>query len=141
MAFNNETPAGASTTTAFDGLLLITYLSISLCEIRLIYYCAKKTDPMNIPKNCKSNTAAPRLITIISCFFLLYHQGSFVLYRLFNKNEEESEASDAADSPSTSSPAIAPAVKAENLSQPASAQMSHLLATVSSNEPTSNQVQ
>ncbi|CAD6266552.1 unnamed protein product [Miscanthus lutarioriparius] len=65
--------------------------------------------------------------------------GSFVLYRLFNKNEEESEASDAADSPSTSSPAIAPAVKAENLSQPASAQMSHLLATVSSNEPTSNQ--
>jgi len=86
-------------------------------------------------------TAAPRLITIISCFFLLYHQGSFVLYRLFNKNEEESEASDAADSPSTSSPAIAPAVKAENLSQPASAQMSHLLATDSSNEPTSNQVQ
>ena len=55
MASVNETPAGASTTTAFDGLLLITYLSISLCEIRLIYYCAKKTDPMNIPKNCKSN--------------------------------------------------------------------------------------
>ncbi|XP_021304842.1 uncharacterized protein LOC8069252 isoform X3 [Sorghum bicolor] len=64
---------------------------------------------------------------------------TFVLYRLFNKNEGESEASDAADSPSTSSPAIAPAVKAENLSQPASAKMSHLLATVSSNEPTSNQ--
>ena len=55
MASVNETPAGASTTTAFDGLLLITYLSISLCEIRLIYYCAKKTDPMNISKNPKYN--------------------------------------------------------------------------------------
>ena len=51
----NDTPAGASTTTAFDGLLLITYLSISLCEIRLIYYCAKNPDSMNIPKKCKSN--------------------------------------------------------------------------------------
>jgi len=59
MASVNETPAGASTTTAFDGLLLITYLSISLCEIRLIYYCAKKTDPMNIPKNTKPNTTIP----------------------------------------------------------------------------------
>lgn len=65
--------------------------------------------------------------------------GSFVLYRLFNKNEEESEASDAADSPSTSSPPIAPEVKTENLSQPTSAKMSPHIATVSSNEPTSNQ--
>ena len=56
MASVNETPAGASTTTAFDGLLLITYLSISLCEIQLIYYCAKNPDSMNIPKNTKANS-------------------------------------------------------------------------------------
>ncbi|CAN6192282.1 unnamed protein product [Urochloa humidicola] len=67
--------------------------------------------------------------------------GSFVLYRLFNKHEEEeSEASDAADLPSTSSAAvpvpIAPAVKSENLSQP---KMTHLLTTLSNIEPTAAQ--
>ncbi|CAN6166227.1 unnamed protein product [Urochloa humidicola] len=67
--------------------------------------------------------------------------GSFVLYRLFNKHEEEEEpeASDAADLPSTSSAAdpapIAPAVKSENLSQP---KMTHLL-TLCNNEPTAAQ--
>ncbi|RCV19751.1 hypothetical protein SETIT_4G000700v2 [Setaria italica] len=70
--------------------------------------------------------------------------GSFVLYRLFDKHEEEEpEAADAADSPSTSSaadpPPIAPAVKAENLCQPASAKMAHLLTTLSNNEPTAAQ--
>ncbi|OEL15835.1 Protein NTM1-like 9 [Dichanthelium oligosanthes] len=68
--------------------------------------------------------------------------GSFVLYRLFNKHEEEPEASDA--SPSTSSPAgprpITPAVKAEDLIQPASAKTAHLLLTTpSNNEPTAAQ--
>uniref|UniRef100_A0A0A9E402 Uncharacterized protein n=1 Tax=Arundo donax TaxID=35708 RepID=A0A0A9E402_ARUDO len=75
--------------------------------------------------------------------------GSFVLYRLFNKHEEEASTppgfnSEDADSPSTSSPGnpqhvpviIAPVVKAENSIQPASGKMTHLLATVDNNEPT-----
>ncbi|CAL5045165.1 unnamed protein product [Urochloa decumbens] len=70
--------------------------------------------------------------------------GSFVLYRLFNKHEEEEpEDSDATDLPSKSSatdpPPIAPAVKAENLSQPASANMAHPITTLSNNEPTAAQ--
>ncbi|CAN6209064.1 unnamed protein product [Urochloa humidicola] len=65
--------------------------------------------------------------------------GSFVLYRLFNKHEEELEASDATDLPSTSSAADPPPIKAENLSQPDSAKMAHLLTTLSNNEPTAAQ--
>uniref|UniRef100_A0A0A9E2M2 NAC domain-containing protein n=1 Tax=Arundo donax TaxID=35708 RepID=A0A0A9E2M2_ARUDO len=78
--------------------------------------------------------------------------GSFVLYRLFNKHEEEASTppgsnSEDADSPSTSSPGnpqhvpgtITPEVKAENLSQPASGEMAHLFTTVDNNEPTAAQ--
>ncbi|XP_062227785.1 NAC domain-containing protein 14-like isoform X2 [Phragmites australis] len=75
--------------------------------------------------------------------------GSFVLYRLFNKHEEEASTlpgsnSEDSDSPSTSSPAnpqhvqgtITQVVKAENLIRPASGKMPHLLTTVDNNEPT-----
>ncbi|KAL6861346.1 hypothetical protein ACP4OV_017046 [Aristida adscensionis] len=69
--------------------------------------------------------------------------GSFVLYRLFNKHEEGSNSEDA-DSPSTSSPPAnqqeSTVVKAENspLPQPASVETPHLVATAS-NEPTAAQ--
>ncbi|RLM56169.1 hypothetical protein C2845_PM10G00890 [Panicum miliaceum] len=70
--------------------------------------------------------------------------GSFVLYRLFNKHEQEQEASDASDSPITSSPAyprpITPAVKSENLSRLATVETAHLLTTAcTNNEPTAAQ--
>ncbi|GJN29921.1 hypothetical protein PR202_gb18184 [Eleusine coracana subsp. coracana] len=53
--------------------------------------------------------------------------GSFVLYRLFNKHEDEANSEDAADSPSTSSPLNPVAVvKSENSAQ--------LLTPVASNE-------
>nr|CAB3466657.1 unnamed protein product [Digitaria exilis] len=71
--------------------------------------------------------------------------GSFVLYRLFDKHEEEEEpeASDTADSPSASSPAdprpMKLAVKPENLGQPASVETANLLATLSADEPAAAQ--
>ena len=51
MASVNETPAGASTTTAFDGLLHLTPL-LSASHVNpehLFYSYAKYPDPMNIP--------------------------------------------------------------------------------------------
>ncbi|KAL6606426.1 hypothetical protein ACP70R_042079 [Stipagrostis hirtigluma subsp. patula] len=70
--------------------------------------------------------------------------GSFVLYRLFNKHEEGSNSEDtSSDSPPTSSPQNSPVVKAENspLSQPASTKRAHLPATATNNESTATQAQ
>ena len=52
MASANETPAGASTTTAFDGLLLLTpLLSPSHVNLEHVFYSyAKYSDLMNMTK-------------------------------------------------------------------------------------------
>ena len=50
MASVNETPAGASTTTAFDGFQPITPFSLSLCDPEHLFLLPTHPDLMNMTK-------------------------------------------------------------------------------------------